>query len=564
MNARDEQAHSRRRELGSSGSMARRTRSGIAGTMTQLAELSRQFGSGVAARKAQLLHALLGTRRIGASYAARLNRVLGFMRAYPDGAAVLAGVRRVAERLPAPEPVTYPYSCEVVIRLLERFPDRVEIAWDDLEDDGPLIDLLSLLVTPGEELGLEDTSLSVQEWCARCRPRSSTSDLAFVMRLLRESGLSPRLQAQLYEQGAVPVRWTGRWTSQIVRPASRPCYQRRPVSRRRVPLAPIVRRPIDAPTPGGAALLDLALETLAVRTLEIYPLTHGNPADVTVVDCGRGLRVILIGVVPSRRSPLALHVFLITKNEMPIAYGPAAVFAGCCEMGINVFPEYRGGDIRAISAQFMRVLHHWLGVDYFYLTRYGMGEGNAAALGSGAFWFYRKLGFRPTNPEVERLAQAEEARMRSRPGYRSDRRMLVRLSRTEACFDVSDGVRRPFPFGALGMAASRMIAREFDGDRRRAIGVAVARLAALLDVPAQHPALGMLAPLLHVVPDLETWSRADIRRLAAIVRAKGATSERRAALGFNAHATLERAWRRVSRPEAGYRPPEQTRRHDDV
>jgi hypothetical protein len=109
-----------------------------------------------------------------------------------------------------------------------------------------------------------------------------------------------------------------------------------------------------------------------------------------------------------------------------------------------------------------------------------------------------------------------------------------------------------------------MIAGEFDGVRRRATGVAVARLAALLDVPAQHPALGMLAPLLHVVPDLETWGRADIRRLAAIVRAKGATSERRAALGFNAHATLERAWRRVSRPEAGYRPPEQTRRHDDV
>lgn len=521
---------------------------GIRGAVASLAELSHRFGSDAAADKQELLEAVASARRIGRTHARRLDRILGFIRAYPDNAAVLAAARRVVGRLPEPDPVIYPYSYEVALRLGERCPHRVEIAWDDVDDEGPLIDLVSFLVTPGEELGLEDTSLSLREWFERARQERASTDLGLLTRLLRGSGLSPRLQGHLYDQCALPVRWATRRSCEIGRVVGRTWYQRKPISRARRPIATTIRRPIDAPSRGDGTLVDVAMEALTARTLEIYPLTHGNPADVTVVDCGHGLSVILIGVVPSRRSPLeALHVFLITKNAMPIAYGPAAVFAGCCEMGINLFPEFRGGDIRTIYAQFMRVLHHWLGVDYFYLTRYGMGEGNPAALATGAFWFYRKLGFRTTNPEVERLAQAEEARMRRRPEHRSDRRTLVRLSHTEACFDLSDGRRRPFPFGPLGVAASELIAREFAGDRDRATRVAAARLAAVLDVPAQRPALRALAPLLALVPDLETWSRADIRLLAAIVQAKDARSERRAVLGFNAHARLERAWRQAAR-----------------
>jgi hypothetical protein len=47
---------------------------------------------------------------------------------------------------------------------------------------------------------------------------------------------------------------------------------------------------------------------------------------------------------------------------------------------------------------------------------------------SGAFWFYRKLGFRPTDPEVARLVGREEGRMRKTPGYRSSKRTLEKLA----------------------------------------------------------------------------------------------------------------------------------------
>jgi len=191
-------------------------------------------------------------------------------------------------------------------------------------------------------------------------------------------------------------------------------------------------------------------------------------------------------------------------------------------------------------------LHHRLGAEYFFLTRYGMGEDNEDALRTGAFWFYRKLGFQPTNPEIEALARGEERRMAAQPGYRSDRRMLRRLSRTEAFLDLSGGKRRPLDFGRLGLAESRFIAERFDGDRRLAERRCAARVTRLLDVEDEGRALRGLAPLLCMVDELPRWSRRDRSALAGILRAKDAPSEARAARRLAAHPRLGSALRRLA------------------
>jgi len=55
---------------------------------------------------------------------------------------------------------------------------------------------------------------------------------------------------------------------------------------------------------------------------------------------------------------------------------------------------------------------------------------------SGAFWFYRKLGFRPTDPEVGRLVAREETRMRRTPAYRSSRQTLQRLAKGYLLYEI--------------------------------------------------------------------------------------------------------------------------------
>jgi hypothetical protein len=525
--------------------------------------ISRTFGKTATWRKGSLLRKIAKTKRFKPRDLLVLHDTLDFMRAYPDDAdlrrRVLDQVARLREHAgPARlrntgfpgSTNTYAYSYGVLQQMVGFFPGCLEVDWEEVEDEQPLLDALELLVTPGENQGLEDIRITLREWLDRCKADPGRTDLEFLLDLFDRSPLPPQVRVHLFETCDLPVRYdlrvpgTGR--CEVSWPAGTIHYQKRDVARERFPLAPRIRRPIGTletlDVRSGAALVGRSLAALCSRNLEIYPLIYANSRDVVYARCGRGLHLALVGVQPEFRSPLeSLYFFLLLKNGVPIAYGPASVFAGCCEMGINLFPEYRGGEIRYLYAQFMRVLHHHLGVEYFFLTSYGMGEGNEDAIKSGAFWFYRKLGFRAANPDVEALARREEARMREEPGYRSDRRMLRRLAPTAAYLDLSDGRRTPVDFGRLGIAQSRYLTEEFGGDRERGETRGAARGARVLKVDRAARATRRLAPLLGMIPDLGRWSARDRARLARALRAKDGRSEVAAARLFNAHETFRAA-----------------------
>jgi len=474
-----------------------------------------------------------------------LADTLDFLRAYPDDAAVRRRIQTLVTRLPTTDNV-YAYSYAVLLRLIRLFPGQLEVEWDEMEDESAILDALDLLVQPAESQGLEDTRITLWDWIEGSKPAGKT-DLEFLIDLFERSSLAPAVRVFLFENCDIQVRYRGPGSCALELPRKRIHYQRGDVERERFPLEPVIRKPIDSFVRGGQGVVDLALQALCARNLEIYPLIYANPADVVLADCGRGLEIALVGVLPEWRSALeSLHFFLILKNGAPVAYGPAAVLFGCCEMGINLFPEFRGGEIRYIYAQFMRVLHQRLGVDYFFLTRYGMGVGNPEAIRTGAFWFYRKLGFLASNAEVESLARAEEARMRKRPGYRSDRRTLHRLSHTEAYLDLSDGKCQPFDFGRFGIGVSRHIAEKFEGDRALARRRCAARVGRLLEASAGR-SLDELSPALDMILDLPRWSRRDRSALASILRAKDARCEARAARLLKSHTRLAAALRSIGR-----------------
>jgi hypothetical protein len=161
-----------------------------------------------------------------------------------------------------------------------------------------------------------------------------------------------------------------------------------------------------------------------------------------------------------------------------------------------------------------------------------MGDGNPEALKSGAFWFYRKLGFRAANPDVEALAREEEAIMRRKRGHRSSRATLQELSLTDAYFDLSGGVCAPVNFENLGHAVTRFVVEEFGGDRRKAERAAIGRLLRLLDIrdlgtwsPTERAAFRRCAPVMVLLPGLGDWPVEEKRELAAAIRAKGGQSQ---------------------------------------
>ncbi len=265
-------------------------------------------------------------------------------------------------------------------------------------------------------------------------------------------------------------------------------------------------------------------------------LTWADARDAYLLDCGRGVEVALLGSLPQTRDPLSTnYFFLVLKNGVPIGYGPVSVSLGSCEMGLNLFPAFRGGEIPYIYAHLMRVFYQVLGARYFALTSYAMGAGNPAAIRTGAFWFYRKLGFRATEPEVEALARSEEAKMQAERGYRSSTKILHRLSHTGAVLDLSDGRCRNVHHGRIGTRQTRFLETSFGGDRRRALRVCRSRVVRALRIEDlarwsddELHAFDMLAPIFALMPDIGAWSAAEKQSAVRFIRRKGARSEARA------------------------------------
>jgi hypothetical protein len=540
--------------------------------------VSRDFGPAAAPEKLRLLEEI-AERAVGSrARLVRLHDTLYFLRAYPDDPAVLREVnahigrfRARIERYTKGDPRdptlvntglpgtsnAYAYSYAVLQRLVALSPGCLELDWEEIRVEAPVTDVLILAAAAAEVRGLEDEYLSLREWLSSCRSSPEQTGLEIILKMLRDSRLDPRVQMHVFETAEMPVIYTlrdpGSGRCEIAHPSSRIFYQRSPVPRTNFPLRPRIQRPPAGVThlspSAGQAAIDLSLRALCSRNLEIHPLIYANPWDVTVVSGGRGLEVWLVGMLPGLRCvPETLLFFLVLKNGIPVAYGPASVFLGCCEMGINLFGEFRGGEIRFVYALVMRALRHLASVRYFFLTSYGMGEGNEEALRSGAFWFYRKLGFRATNPEVEALAREQEDIMRRRPGYRCSIETLRKLSNTEAHFDLSRGTCRPVDFGGLGQAVSRYVTDRFGGDRDRARNVCARELAKKLRAPlartgksGERWAALEMAPLLCALPGLDGWSARDRRALAAVVRAKGGRREIDYARKAAAHPRLREA-----------------------
>jgi hypothetical protein len=455
----------------------------------------------------------------------------------------------------------HPYSYPVLQRLARLAPGAVEVDWDALETETPLMNALALLLTPGECQGLDDVSLSTAEWIGRCREGTRATDLEFVLSLFDAWSATIDERTYLFESCGLTQRYAfdapGLAAPELRLSGAPTVFQRRPPRKDRAAVAPRIRRAPEGvrhlPQEEGERVLDLAVLALAARNREISSLLQADARDVTLVTCGRGVTVALLGVLPECRDALeCTFLALLLKNGVPVGYGPAVVCLGTTEMGIHLFPEFRGAEVRFLYVQLMRALHHVLGAVRFRVTSYGMGRGNPEALRSGAFWFYRKLGFGPTNPAVEALAREEERRLAAEPGARSSLATLRRLSDTEVVFELERGAPEPPDLGRLGVLESRLVERRFGGRRPTALRGLAAEAARRLGgvsrrgwTPGERRGFEILSPLVSSLPGVEGWSAREKARLQALMREKGARSERAVDRGLRTHAPFLAALRRL-------------------
>lgn len=269
-------------------------------------------------------------------------------------------------------------------------------------------------------------------------------------------------------------------------------------------------------------LLDAARASLAFYTRETEPITLAEVRNTRLFNCGRGLAIALFGIKKERRLSLESYIgYMAFKNNIPVAYGGGWIFGERCKIGLNIYPPFRKGESALLFARLLTLYSQVYGVRRFVVTPYQFGKGNTEGLESAAFWFYYKLGFRPQDESIAKLAEEE-----FQSGRKSDIALLKRFtaSNMERCLDP----RLPNDIDpeAISRRITEMIIRRFEGDRREAIRSGIKRTARVLKIGHPEffqPWLNQFALLLELVGDMETWPAPEHRNLRSLLAARKKT-----------------------------------------
>ena len=580
--------------------------------LTALEAAKNRFDSGHAALISKLLAQLSKLQLAGPHQLIRFHECLLFLRAFPHSPSHIPRVERLLntfhqriEKLRAANAdmslfddfdtsgiaattMQDTLSFDVAHWLAHRIPRDINIAWNDYWDDYQAerarTNTWPRLIPLLEAVADVEANIPWQRWLDHARGRQTP--LPWLLNRFAQLPLPARQRSELYDSLRLPIRWNLEnlklsRTRNFTRPRrfyfhNAPFIQRSEVS---------LSHELSEPAPkleklsatAGESVMHAIREVMAVRYRELYGTTLGDPSSVIRADLGRGVVMHFWGLPSARRLPLRAYLAGYTlKNGVPINYVEAIGLCEWIEVGFNTFYTYRQGETAWIYAQALRCLCALTAAKCISIYPYQIGQNNDEAIDSGAFWFYRKLGFRSGRPDLRKLCEREEKRIASDPKYRTPPRTLKRLAEAHMFYELrsSTGSRSdvstehrvradaerfvsghafrragsqaklqpalaaegPGPWDTfstrnLGLRIARRMSREFNGDAhklRQPSTTAVTRALHLNPArwtPAQKQSLENWSLVLALIPSLTRWTPAEKHQLIKIIRAKSAPNE---------------------------------------
>ncbi|MCC6244655.1 MAG: hypothetical protein IT353_17555 [Gemmatimonadaceae bacterium] len=452
-----------------------------------------------------------------------LHRIARFMR----GRRIVRGPLSSAVGMPyVSNTARFTLDC---VRWLLQHP-HCRVTFEEFADATLDLNTVARLTLPPVERSLTNLGLS-NDVLLRALGVRSTGVLRFLVAELSRLEATPDLKDHLFDALGVMIRITP------ARAAFSSAFNRLPIA------APVLStdrlKDIDPISLGNQALpparrLDrhqqadvvrVLRDTMTLTSRETDPATYMDEQSLRVFDLERGLSIAVFGMIPARQLALESYVgFTVFRNGMPVSYGGAWMFGPRADFGMNIFEPYRGGESGYVMCQLLRVYRQLFGVRYFEVDAHQFGLDNPDGIASGAFWFYYRYGFRPTDRTIASLARREKARLRAAPGTRTSRATLVRF--TDSNVALSYGGPVPTPLSDVTDRITRMVQRRYDGDRLRAETDSVQRLcdatgttapqdpevrAALTELALMANALGTRrTPRLRVLVDAAAAKPSDV------------------------------------------------------
>jgi hypothetical protein len=414
-----------------------------------LSRMKGQFGRAAAQETAKLLERCGEHRFRDPADLIHFHEIVLFLRAYPASPRVLRLADHIlfsfADRLGHPNLDVFEdpevsgiagtglstnFSYEVAKSLIDRHRRDIAIDWENYEHADRLGSALAALVPQSRE------DFSISPHPDACRWFASLKGGV--------KSLIDKTDRQVYDLLEVPLRWelgdSAASRSRTRIPIREVFYHNKPfLKRSEISLAAEFAAPRIAVTKlnrtRAEKILATITDTSSVRYRELWGFTHPDRASVRHADLGRGMDFFFFGVARDFRLARDYHAGMYFKNGVPIGYVELLTKNGTMEVGFNLYYTFRESETAWLYARLLKIFRERLHAKRFWIDPYQIGHENDEALDSGAFWFYRKLGYRSTSREIAKLIEHEESKIASTPGYRTPPATLGKIAIAPLIYD---------------------------------------------------------------------------------------------------------------------------------
>lgn len=398
--------------------------------------------------------------------------------------------------------------------------------------------------------------------------KNSAVSLKWLLQTLNNNTTSPPVRNTLYEQLQVYISWKldhpfFNRTSLRSLPLQKIYYQKpgavinnyNPYIRKKI------KKPIGLSPEEKKRLLDIARAALALHSRETDPVTFGDCSMVKYFDMGNGISIALYTMLPENRFSIESYIgYMAFVNSVPAAYGGGWLLGHRCKIGISIFPALRGGNSTLLFASILRLYHQYFNANRFVVKPYQFGKNNPDGLRSGAFWFYYKLGFRPLNPFLIQVAEAEYKKKISGKNYRAPLTILKKFTAGNLELLLDKGSLPDYDASLMSKAITKNIIRDFKGDRQQALkaytaqlkyltGTSGKKLTALQRKMLYRQATWMALPF-SSNDKMNGWSKTEKQQLIRLMLSKYEADERIYIISLQQHKRLWEAIKDTIHPES--------------
>jgi hypothetical protein len=347
--------------------------------------------------------------------------------------------------------------------------------------DAQIQAFISVVMNKAESEIFQDCNAEWKGWLKKLR-KPGEDILDQLIAIFDSSNIRPEVKDEIWN--AIGINVEIDLTSHCCLPAPlTKFFYHRSLIRKEIKQEP-VPKPVAVKLTDAEAeqIIDCSKMILVRHLREIDPISFTAAKLISYYHLQRGISIALIGMLPERRHPIDSYIaYVVFKNGLPVAYGASWILFNSGRIGLNVFPDYRGGETRYIFEQLLQLHAKVYNLKRFTVDPYQIGKDNSDGINSGSFWVYYNAGFRPLKKMQRLVAEMEAAKIKGDKKYRSspaflkalaESRLELVLQKNAVDFDATD----------MSRAYTGIITKKYNGNRRFAEKDAAKKLAGNLQI----------------------------------------------------------------------------------